>query len=424
MKLTLPSGRKVTVAKAATPRSSQFEASSGIFAAARDLFASGLVTLHDERDQPIDVDTLALGDFHALRAIAVRLGFLLEDPVSIDCRNCGETIAHRPSASLPLGPFEDGELHDDELDRPLPFGVAHPAASLGDLVLGPITLAEAAPLHAALTRRTLRISAAIVRAMGIASLAGESDARKIASRLARAKERDWGRVTDLFVLAHYPPRLFSIAVCPHCSARNDVDAPYDREFEPSGEPSEKTGEESSIHVGSNEQSFPSFDAFDRAANEIAAPLLRDPSAAGVALVIDDDVPVVDDGGEPLLGSFVPGYEGDMGTPSRAPEITLFYRTFRAVWDEEGPYDWRAEIEETIAHELDHHRADLEGDDPVDDEERAEIERERGRVLGKKAVARGEVRALIGDVRTFLVRTWPIWILLLVATLIAAYGDVR
>ena len=430
MKLTLPSGREVVVAAGATSAAIA-SPSKGIFAETRDRFVSGAIDLRDDRGVAIAIDSVALADFHALRALVVRLGFVAEEPVTIDCRNCGEAITHRPSASLPLGPFEDGELHDPELDATLPFGEPHPVPKLGDVVLAPRTLAEAAPLHAELARRTFRITPAIVRAMGIVALGKDENPARIVAALMRATEKTWDLVTDLFLEAHYPPRLFSIAVCPHCGARNDVDAPYDREFEPSlgahvdsSADTADTHEEAGIDVDSNAQSFPSFEEFDRVTTAIAAPHLRDPSAKGVALIVDGDVPACDDGGEPLLGSYVPGYEGDMSAPSRAPEITVFYRTFRAIWEEEGPYDWRAEIEETIAHELEHHVADLTGDDPMDDEERAEIAHERVRVLGKRAVARGEVRALIADVRTFLIRTWPIWILLLLATLAVAYGEVR
>ena len=55
---------------------------------------------------------------------------------------------------------------------------------------------------------------------------------------------------------------------------------------------------------------------------------------------------------------------------------------------------------------------------MDDDERAEIEGEAMRVLGKRAVVREGVRTLGQDAKDFFVRTWPVWILVLIATLIA------
>ena len=51
------------------------------------------------------------------------------------------------------------------------------------------------------------------------------------------------------------------------------------------------------------------------------------------MVIEEGTSAVDDGGDPLLGSYVPPDPGDASMPSRAPLVTIYYRTFRAVWDE-------------------------------------------------------------------------------------------
>ncbi len=65
-----------------------------------------------------------------------------------------------------------------------------------------------------------------------------------------------------------------------------------------------------------------------------------------------------------------------------------------MWHEDGPFDWDAELAETIEHELEHHMAYLVGDDPMDEEER-DGDRERGAraSLGKKA--RGRARKACG-----------------------------
>jgi hypothetical protein len=261
--------------------------------------------------------------------------------------------------------------------------------------------------------------------MGVVALGEETRPERIARALEEAPEDVWSAVCDVFLASHYPPRLFAAVKCSRCGARNDVDAPYDRELEPStgGAPRDKS-------VDSNEEAFPTFERFDEVARTIAdhaftargAP--HEGAEGEVAFVVEGGVAACDDGGEPLLGSFVPGHPGDALSPSRAPEITVFFRTFRAMWDEDGPYDWRHELAETIEHELDHCFADRAGDDPVDDEERAEIAREAARIHGKKAIVRGEMAAFGSDVASFIRRTWPIWLLLALATIATTLAEVR
>ena len=169
--------------------------------------------------------------------------------------------------------------------------------------------------------------------------------------------------------------------------------------------------------GEAKEDLPAFEPFADRARAIAKGRLERDGAGDVSFVVEGGVPAVDDGGEPLMGAYVPGSPGDMGSPSRPPEITVYYRTFRAIWDEDGPFDWDAELVETIEHELEHHLAYLVGDDPMDDDERAEIQDEALRVLGARAVVRQGVRTLGGDALDFLKRTWPIWLLIALATAI-------
>ena len=106
-----------------------------------------------EQSEAVDPSTLQLRDFHALRAIAARLGWLAEEPIHIQCHNCGEPMRHVPCAHLELGPFLDGELHDPELDATLDLSVAHPVPEVTlpdgcaarEVTLAPITGAEARP---------------------------------------------------------------------------------------------------------------------------------------------------------------------------------------------------------------------------------------------------------------------------------------
>jgi hypothetical protein len=373
--------------------------------------------------------TLPLRDFHVLRAVATRLGWLVEEPVDIACRNCGAAFAVHPCASLELGPFVHGELDDDELDATLDFSTPHaippirlPAGgSTSEATLRDVTVGEASPLHRALRRRRLAIGDRFVRAMGLVSLGPERDPRRIADALSRCSEDAWSAIGDLFLQAHYPPRLCAITLCPKCGARNDVDAPYLREFEPSAQPREshESGE-------SNDATFPDFDRFDAEARALFAGLAGvagDGAAAAIPLrlVVDGEIPACDDGGEPLLGAYVPP-GGDPSAPVGAAEIAVYYRTFRAMWTEEGAYDWKAELRETIEHELEHHAGWRVGHDPMDEAEHEEIARDRVRLAGRTQAVRGELAALGADVGDFLARTWPIWLIVAIGVFaIIAFG---
>jgi hypothetical protein len=383
-----------------------------LFSEAVDLVRSGDVAVR-EKGASVDVEALELRDFHTLRAIAMRAGWLAEDPVEVGCRNCDETLRARPCAALELGPFSDGELDDPDLDGALDLSRPHaiPRVPLRagldarEVKLRARTVAHAAPLHRALRRRRLVVSARVVAAMGVELLGPERDPRRIAEALARCSDEAWGAIGDLFLQAHYPPRLCAVVLCPKCGARNDVDAPYEREFEPAA---------LAPATESNAESFLDFDAFDARARAFFDDLAGE-CAREVMLVVDSGVPACDDGGDPLLGAYVPP-GGDPGAPVGVAEITVYYRTFHAIWDEEGSYDWEDELRETIEHELEHHGGWRVGHDPMDDEERAEIARERARIVGRKAAVRESVGALGADVRGFLARTWPIWLIVAAATL--------
>jgi hypothetical protein len=269
---------------------------------------------------------------------------------------------------------------------------------------------DALPLFAALARPELAVTSEVVRAMGVAELGLEKNPARIARALSAASDEAWMAVTDLYLAAHYPPRLFSVALCAKCGARNDVDAPYNREFEPSS---------ADVRPHAPDAEFPelpAFEPFAERARRAAKDAFAREGIDDVVLVVEAGVPAVDDGGEPLMGSYVPGSPGDMEHASRAHEITVYYKTFRAIWDEDGPFDWRAELDETIEHELEHHLAWLAGDDPMDDEEREEIRGEALRVIGKRAVVREGMRSFGEEALDFFRRTWPIWLLLAIATL--------
>lgn len=418
----LPSGKRLRFELGDVPARVEPRDDAPFFSEVADVLGRDDVRVF-EGSKRVDLDRLSLADFHALRALLTAHGWIEEESIEIKCRNCGSEIALRPCEKMPLGPFLDHELGDEELDTTLDLTVPHALSDGRELRLRALTVADVKPLHAAIARGPLRLDAELVRAMGITELGGESDPAKIAAALEDMSDELWAEVTDLFLAAHYPLRLLGVVVCPSCTARNDVDAPYEREFEPSALP------------GRPQERFPEFDAFDEKSREIARKVFQeqglDLDRAGevedarerIVLVVESGTPACDDGGEPLLGSYVPAIAGDTAVPARPAEITVFYRTFRAMWDEDGAYDWSAELQETIEHELEHHFAFLRGDDPVDDAEREEIALEAKRVLGKREIARQGVRALGSDFAGFMRRTWPFWLLLVaVIAIVTLIGE--
>jgi hypothetical protein len=158
--------------------------------------------------------------------------------------------------------------------------------------------------------------------------------------------------------------------------------------------------------------LPAFEPFADRAQALAKEIFGARGIEDVVLVVEGGVPAVDDGGEPLMGAYMPGSQEH----ARAHEITVYYKTFRAIWDEDGPFDWDAELKETIEHELDHHLGFLAGDDPMDDDERAEIGSEALRVMGRRTLAREGLRSFGAEALDFARRTWPIWVILAIATL--------
>jgi hypothetical protein len=417
-KLTLPSGAVVRLSSGTTAATGPVEREEGapLFSEVEAAIVAGRVAI--TRDgKKVDAGALVLRDFHVLRAVLARSGVIAEEEIEIACRNCGAAMRVLPCAALEIGPWIDGELDDPELDATLPFGepVDVPAIPLGrvrtarNVTFAERTVADARPLFAAAAEERLDVTAGVVRAMGIIALGAERDASRIATALAECDDRAFFAVGDAFLATHYVARLGCVVLCEACGARNDVDAPYERE---SGGGSGRESESEGASEGGSE--LPDFDGFAARARELAEPRMAE--IEGIELVVEGGTPAVDDGGEPLLGSYVPPHPGDAGTPTQAPVVTVYYRTFRAMWDEDGPYDWDDELAETIEHELEHHVSYLRGDDPTDDEERAVIRDEAMRIVGKREAGRRALQGFGASWSDFLRRTWPIWVLALLALL--------
>jgi hypothetical protein len=435
----LPTGRVVALDATEPARAARRERS--LFADALALFETGGVRIRAD-GAPVEVRSLDLRDFHTLRAILTRLGWLEEATVEVPCRNCERVIEHAPCAALELGPFVDRELTNPVLDATLDLTSSHPIPAVRfaggtarDVTLQALRVEQAMPLFAALGGGRLRVTRQVAQAMGVVRLGDLRSLEKIARALQRAPEAAWSAITNLYLDAHYPPRLFSVAMCPDCGARNDVDAPYDREFDygdgdetdhasarEKPQPNRHPGPTASRTASRTKQDvFPTFDAFAERTRALAEEIMDAREIGGIEVVAEGGVPACDDGGEPLLGSYVPPDDGDGAHPSRAAAVTVYYRTFRAMWTEDGPYDWDGELRETVDHELTHHLGYLAGDDPMDDEERREIAKDTEEIVGKRALARGAVFGLYRDLGDFTRRTWPIWVLAFIVTLIAALG---
>lgn len=398
--LTLPSGAKIRLRSAGVPsRPRARRTGEPLFSEVLALFDEGVVGIDGK-----DVRDLSLSDFHVVRAVLTKAGFVDEEAIEIACHNCGAPIRTRPCAELEIGPYVDGELSDPELDALDEPGVAHEVPGLGAVTFARRTVREAEPLFRAVVRPTFDVTPEVASAMGVVRIDEDTAPRAIAKALSECDDDAFDAVADLFLRHVYPLRLGAISFCPKCKARNDVDAPYERELA-----ARARAEVPERHDAS---ALPPFDAFAERARAIAQPMLADMPGEPVELVVEGGTPAVDDGGEPLLGSYLPPHPGDLGSPSRPPSVTVYYETFRAIEADEGPYDWEAELEETIEHELEHHVYFLRGDDPMDAAERDEIDREAVRVLGRRETTRRTFASFGASVVEFARRTWPLWLIVL------------
>lgn len=396
----LPSGVRVTVTgRRIAPAPASLPAA----------LAAGVV------DADVDLKALPLADAHVVEGLLVAAGVVEPPPLRCPCHNCGKDLVLEARPFLPVAPLLDPPS-DEELDH-VPLGeqehvLAHPVTLRGNDIttfrLAPRTLADRARLEALLGNDPsvpLRVDGPLVRALGLVALGPRTSPIAIA-RVLQALDDDafadvWDAIADAYEDQHWPPRLLVAVPCPHCGARHDVEAAGPRLFglaspRPPTEP------------------FPSLATFRARAEAIVEELFarEDPAVLErLAVVVQDGVPPCDDGGEPLLGSYTPTPEADgdaRGTP--APFlIEVFFRTFRSMWAK-GAYDWVEELRETLAHELEHHHNFLRGHDPLDEAERAEIEREARRRLGAPrataVVGRGALW-LAADFVAFVRAVWPL-----------------
>lgn len=446
----LPSGLAVRLDGAAAARAASLAPPAereGPFAAALAILSSeGVVA--GGGGEPLDVYTLSLRDVHTLRALLARAGHVREDEEPFTCENCGAPFQAAPSSLLEVGPFVDGELSDPDLDAPFPFGeplpiprISLPAArppprriakaARAGAARGPkerwadtVTFAERTAGDArALFRvadasftgraRSLRITPAIVMGMGVVALGAERRTGVIAEALGAASGAAWAKVVDYFQDAAYPRRLFAIHRCAECGARNDLDVPLARELE-RGPP---LREGALAAARGARPPFPDLDTFEQLVREHADRIYAARGVRNVDLFVDAGVPHCDAGGEPLLGSYLPGGADEVTGVPRPPEVRIYYRTFESEYGLDPSFDVEGEIRETIDHELSHHLHHLAGFDPLDEEEHAAIDTEEVRRVGRREAARRGRLALWSDAAGFFRATWPLWAALLLAMLI-------
>lgn len=388
-----------------------------------------------------ELRALPLCDANVVEGILAAIGAFDREPVVVVCRNCGDEVEMEPAATLPVAPLLKPP-GDEELDRPpspidawdrealhplprtITVGRRH---KVDRVLLARRTFADREALERLLPADDeddpgLEVSPRLVRALGISAVARDQTRVTSAIAIARAIEAlrgqafwdVWDAIVRAFDAQHWPPRLLAACPCPKCGARNDVEVVR--------LPLEWVDE---LRAQKHDAApFPDLAEFRARAAAITREVLagtRLEGLPGLEVIVDDDVPPCDEGGEPILGCYTPAPDIDDAVrldDGARYTITLFYRSFRAD-NEIEPYDVDAEIRETIDHELEHHVGFLRGHDPLADEEHEEIAREhaRRRGAGKSEEIAASVGWLAGDFARFLRVTWPLWVLALFGVLL-------
>jgi hypothetical protein len=402
VELRLPSGKACVVAatlETGGPIASDGSPKNRFFG--RRLFRAiekGRLEVAIEGQAVGELDDLSLADYHAIRDAAFRAGAIaLEDDDGL-CRNCeAPLVARREDA-----PFDDLDVwYEGAEPAPAsPFRLPDPEPLFGKravaIEMAPRTVRDAKPLWRALGGETgLRITSGVAKALGVHAIVyddgeKELDPKRIARMLDRTSDRNFALVETLFVLLNYSSRGRFPRVCDECGTLHELDAPPVREL--AIDPDALRWLEAGMKPPER-ASFPTFDEFERRTERIAEEVYEKRKVRNLPLYVSPDVPPVDTGGEPLLGSY---------EPSTAIEETfaihLYYRSFEKMYGDE-PYDVDEEIRDTIDHEVEHHLYYLAGHDPMDEEERAEAAADLRRVYGDKAAKRARRRAVASELRT-------------------------
>ncbi|HEX7666942.1 MAG TPA: metallopeptidase family protein, partial [Polyangiaceae bacterium] len=192
---------------------------------------------------------------------------------------------------------------------------------------------------------------AIVKAMGIAKLGDETEPVAIAKALDEATDESWQAVTSLFLQANYSLRLYGEFACDSCHARNDVDAPYDREFFVAPD-FMKIAPPESVKA----KTFPSLAGFAAAAAASAERIVPERLSDRVKIDVTPESDAPPSARGTRRSSYAPASEGAEAESAEPAKITVFYDSFAASCAENASFDWKAELDDAIEHELAHHLA--------------------------------------------------------------------
>jgi len=336
----------------------------------------------------MEVDDLWVADFHLLRDLAERFGIVAPDPdPDLVCRNCGLGMDVDPTGRDP-----ESLLAAPPETEPPPERWSRAVGGIGGATFAPVRVRTARGYWRALVAPPARLGPAVVRGLGLRSLRTErrsiTEPRALARQLDRASDALLDVVTAAFLLTNYPARLRFPVVCPECGTVHDVPTPSLREGD------EMPAALDVLFGGpASHHELPDLAAFTSLVERVHPEVFRERSVAHLVVEVNDEVPPVDDSGEPLMGSYLPTHDPISGEPVFL--VALYYRTFVKMF-EEAPFDVEAEVRDTLDHEVEHHLHHLEGYDPLDAEERAEARRDLERTFGRDAVARAERRWLAGE----------------------------
>ncbi|NUO50521.1 MAG: hypothetical protein HOV80_16825 [Polyangiaceae bacterium] len=406
-RVTLPSGLRITLSDAKLREAAKHVGGLPPIARAFTVLSTeGAIVA--EGGEPVVFEDLSLRDGQLLRALVLRSRIVVEEPRSLDCNNCGERLTFVASEAFEPGPFADGELDDPDLDAPFDFATSYevPPILTGEgpartLHLSPRTVGESRVLWEA--KGSLDPTRAVVTALGVKDLGRARAAQTIARGLARAGSDAWTRIADLWEEAHYGPRLVAEIIC-ECGARNEYPIPADRELDVLA-PLAEASRSDEVPEG-----FPDEETFANWARAAQEETFERRAVRNIDVIVDYGVPACDDGGVPMLGCYTPPSEGGTLGPT-PPEVRLFYRSFLEEKKLDPTFDVRAEVDETVDHEIEHHLHFLSGEDPLDDEERAVIATERARVVGKRELTRRAARSFRDELVGFLRVSFPLVALL-------------
>lgn len=382
-RLQLPSGKFALLSDAAAravPRSEKGD----LYSCALSILAAPMVLQLSE----LGLLQLTLADFHTLIACLLRAGLLHEPRLAVVCDNCHRMSQVDAASSFEWGPFVDGELSDPELDRPFDwqrqfvFGAARSRCSVS---LAPRTVADIGPLlSSGAADGRFRIHPPTPFVLSLLGFVSPQPKRMHAA-FRRMGSRRLGRLSTLWIEAHFPMRLCAPHLC-SCGATTLVRLPQASLLD-------VLGQELGREPPTPPADFPTLAEFEKMVRAAKRTIFGRHGIASLRLVVDEDVPAVDEGGIPSLGSYTP--HGD--ERSEPAEIRLYYRTFQHEAGLDPRFPLEAEVFETIEHEVLHHLSFLRGEDPVDDEERLVIAKDRERRIGRKELLRRErsgSRALI------------------------------